>query len=66
MRHRWIAYDPTNRTDNGANLIRVAVTRDISQAVPMAGGFVGASDDYLDMTVKVAVISEGLSPNGSA
>jgi transglutaminase-like putative cysteine protease len=54
----WIAYDPTNGTVNGANLIRVAVTRDISQAVPVAGSFVGAPADYLGMTVDVAVISE--------
>ena len=26
---------------------RVAVTRDINQAVPVAGSFVGASDSYL-------------------
>src|SRR5258708_916310 len=37
----WIAYDPTNGTVHGANLIRVAVTRDISQAVPIARSFVG-------------------------
>jgi len=54
----WIAYDPTNGTVNGANLIRVAVTRDISQAVPIAGSFVGGSGDYLGMTVDVAVILE--------
>ncbi len=53
----WIAYDPTNGTVSGANLIRVAVTRDISQAVPVAGSFVGAPGDYLGMTVDVAVIS---------
>src|SRR5258708_20459023 len=35
----WIAYDPTNGTVNGSNLIRVAATRDISQAVPVAGSF---------------------------
>jgi len=52
----WIAYDPTNGTVSGANLIRVAVTRDISQAVPIAGSFVGGSGDYLGMTVDVAVI----------
>jgi hypothetical protein len=52
----WIAYDPTNGTVNGANLIRVAVTRDISQAVPIAGSFVGGPDDCLGMTVDVAVI----------
>jgi transglutaminase-like putative cysteine protease len=54
----WIAYDPTNGTINGGNLIRVAVTRDISQAVPVGGSFVGARGDYLGMTVDVAVTSE--------
>jgi hypothetical protein len=37
----------------------VAVTRDISQAVPVAGSFVGMTDDYLGLTVDVAVVSEG-------
>jgi transglutaminase-like putative cysteine protease len=45
----WTAYDPTNGTIGGSDLIRVAVTRDISQAVPIAGSFVGAPDDYLAM-----------------
>jgi transglutaminase-like putative cysteine protease len=54
----WIAYDPTNGTIGGADLIHVAVTRDISQAVPVAGSFVGAAGDYLGMTVDVAVVSE--------
>jgi transglutaminase-like putative cysteine protease len=62
----WMAYDPTNGTINGANLIRVAVTRDISQAVPIAGSFVGASGDYLGMTVDVAVISERRNETHSA
>jgi hypothetical protein len=39
-------------------LIRVAVTRDISQAVPVAGNFVGARNDYLGMTVDVSVTSQ--------
>jgi len=39
-------------------LIRVVVTRDISQAVPIAGSFVGTSDSYPGMTVDVAVASE--------
>jgi hypothetical protein len=38
-------------------LIRVAATRDISQAVPVAGSFVGAPGDYLGMTVDVVVTS---------
>jgi transglutaminase-like putative cysteine protease len=54
----WIACDPTNGTVNGAHLIRVAVTRDISQAIPIAGSFVGRSGDHLGMTVDVAVILE--------
>jgi transglutaminase-like putative cysteine protease len=55
----WIAYDPTNRTIGGANLIRVAVTRDIAQAAPITGSFVGTADSYLGMTVDVSVTAAG-------
>jgi transglutaminase-like putative cysteine protease len=55
----WISYDPTNRTVGGHDLIRVAVTRDISQAVPIKGSFVGPPGSYLGMTVDVAVVAEG-------
>ena len=48
----------SNGTISGDDLIRVAVTRDISQAVPIAGSFVGTPDSYLGMTVDVAVTSE--------
>ncbi len=58
----WIAYDPTNGTIGGKDLIRVAVTRDISQAVPIKGSFVGPPGSYLGMTVDVAVASEPASP----
>jgi transglutaminase-like putative cysteine protease len=58
----WIAYDPTNRTIGGRDLIRVAVTRDISQAVPISGSFVGPTGSYLGMTVDVAVVSESANP----
>ena len=54
----WIAYDPTNSTIGGHDLIRVAITRDISQAVPISGSFVGAPDSYLGMTVDVTVIAD--------
>jgi transglutaminase-like putative cysteine protease len=54
----WIAYDPTNGTIGGSDLIRVAVTRDISQAVPISGSFIGASGSYLGMAVNVTVASE--------
>jgi hypothetical protein len=49
---------PTNGTIGCDDLIRVPVTRDISQAVPIAGGFVGTPNDYLGMTVDVSVVSE--------
>jgi transglutaminase-like putative cysteine protease len=58
----WIAYDPTNGTIGGKDLIRVAVTRDISQAVPIKGSFVGIPGSYLGMTVDVAVVSQPASP----
>ena len=51
----WITFDPTNRSVGSANLIPVAVARDIRQAVPVAGSFVGASDALLGMTVEVSV-----------
>jgi len=54
----WVAYDPTNGTIDSGDLIRVAVTRDISQAIPIAGSFVGAHDSYLDMIVDVTVTPE--------
>jgi transglutaminase-like putative cysteine protease len=58
----WIAYDPTNGTIGGLDLIRVAVTRDISQAVPISGSFVGAAGSYLGMTVDVTVMLENARP----
>ena len=54
----WIEYDPTNGVVAGENLIRVAVTRDASQAVPIAGSFSGGATDYLGMQVEVAVNAE--------
>ncbi len=52
----WITFDPTNRGVGGSNLIPVAVTRDIRQAVPVAGSFVGASDAFEGMSVRVQVM----------
>jgi transglutaminase-like putative cysteine protease len=51
----WVEYDPTNGLIAGANLIRVGMTRSASQAIPVAGGYVGAAGDadglYVDVTV---------------
>jgi transglutaminase-like putative cysteine protease len=51
----WVEFDPTNGIAGGRNLIRVAVTRDAAQAVPLAGQWTGASADYLGMNVAVTV-----------
>jgi transglutaminase-like putative cysteine protease len=51
----WIEFDPTNGLIAGRNLIRVCVARAPEQAVPIAGGFVGAREDYLRMQIDVGV-----------
>jgi transglutaminase-like putative cysteine protease len=60
----WVEYDPTNGLIAGDNLIRVAVTRDPLQAVPVAGSFVGTTSGYLGMNVEVTVSSA--SPSEAA
>jgi transglutaminase-like putative cysteine protease len=51
----WITFDPTNRTVGDFSVIPIAVARDIKQAVPVSGSFVGAADDFLSMAVEVSV-----------
>jgi len=51
----WITFDPTNRSVGGFNFIPVAVARDIRQAMPVAGSFVGMSDAFMGMNVEVSV-----------
>ena len=53
----WITFDPTNRSVGGFNLIPVAVARDIRQAMPVAGSFVGMTDAFQGMSVEVRVTS---------
>ena len=53
----WITFDPTNRSVGGVNLIPVAVVRDIRQAIPVSGSFVGAADAFAGMSVEVLVTS---------
>ena len=54
----WIEYDPTDVLIAGDNLIRVAVTRDPSQAIPISGSYAGSRDDFLGMKVEVTVTAE--------
>lgn len=58
----WITFDPTNRSVGGFNLIPVGVARNIQQATPISGSFVGASDAFRGISVQVIVTSQ----NGNA
>ncbi len=53
----WISFDPTNRSVGGANLIPVAVARDIRQAAPVSGAYAESSDALESMSVEVLVTS---------
>ncbi|MBV9859369.1 MAG: transglutaminase family protein [Alphaproteobacteria bacterium] len=54
----WTEFDPTNGIVGNRDLIRVAVARDPSQAVPLSGSFSGAQSDFLGISVDVAVTAE--------
>src|SRR5664279_2160790 len=60
----WVEYDPTNGLIAGQNLIRIAVTRDPSQAIPVAGTFDATKGQFLGMTVDVTVHAS-LTPHAS-
>ena len=51
----WMNYDPTNHIDAGFDLIPVAIARYPGQAIPLAGSWSGHANDYLGMSVDVAV-----------
>jgi len=51
----WVEFDPTNGKIGGANLIRVAVAREPSQAIPLQGTFTGPPDAFQRMDVDVQV-----------
>lgn len=53
----WVEYDPTNALVGSAALIRVAVTRDPTQASPISGSYIGEPEDFLGLEVEVAVAS---------
>lgn len=51
----WVEFDPTNEIVGSNQLIRVAVTRDPSQAVPIAGSYTGPAGALAAMRVDVSV-----------
>ena len=51
----WLDFDPTSGAVGADRLIRVAVTDDPVQAIPIQGVYFGGSDDFLGMDVEVDV-----------
>ncbi len=64
----WMEFDPTNGIVGNRDLVRVAVVRDPSQAIPISGSWVGLPSEFLGMTVEVNVSSQQPAPyaNGYA
>jgi transglutaminase-like putative cysteine protease len=53
----WIEFDPTNGIVGTRDLIRVAVARDPSQAIPLHGTYLGPADAFIGMEVNINVTS---------
>ena len=51
----WVEFDPTNGIVGNRDLIRVAVARVPSQAIPLFGTYWGDREDELGMNVEVNV-----------
>ena len=59
----WVEFDPTNGIIGSRGLIRVAVARDIYQAVPISGTWAGFPGSFIDMTVGVDISVENDVPS---
>lgn len=55
----WVEFDPTNGNVGGDNLIRVGVTRDPAQAVPIRGSYFGPAEAFDGLDVEVTVRRSG-------
>jgi transglutaminase-like putative cysteine protease len=53
----WIEFDPTNGIVGTRDLIRVAVAREPSQAIPLHGTYLGPVDAFVGMEVHIRVTS---------
>ena len=54
----WIEFDPTNGIVGTRDLIRVAVARDPSQAIPLHGTYLGPADAFIGMEVDIRVLAD--------
>jgi transglutaminase-like putative cysteine protease len=55
----WVEFDPTNGVVGNQDLIRVAVTGDPRQAMPLSGTWFGRPEHSLGMLVRVEVARSG-------
>jgi transglutaminase-like putative cysteine protease len=51
----WVDFDPSRDAVGNRDLVRVAVARAPSQAIPLSGVWIGSPSDNLGMTVEVRV-----------
>ena len=51
----WVEFDPTNGIVGNRGLIRVAIARDLYQAVPISGTWSGFPGSFVDMSVSVDI-----------
>jgi len=58
----WVDFDPTNGATGGSGLIRVAVVRDPTQALPLHGCWYGEAEKFIGMDVEVDVTAELTAP----
>ena len=57
----WVEFDPTNGIVGSHDLIRVAIARHPSQAVPLWGSWTGFPSDSLGLSVEVSVTEAAAS-----
>ncbi|MET0366159.1 MAG: transglutaminase family protein, partial [Sphingobium sp.] len=63
----WVEFDPTNGIVGTEGLIRVAVARDIYQAVPISGTWAGFPGSYQGMDVSVDIyVDQGATAENPA
>jgi transglutaminase-like putative cysteine protease len=63
----WVEFDPTNDIVGTEGLIRVAIARDIYQAVPISGTWSGFPGSYQGMDVSVDIyVDQGASDRNPA
>jgi transglutaminase-like putative cysteine protease len=51
----WVDFDPSRGATGNRDLVRVAVARTPSQAIPLSGVWIGSPADHLGMSVEVRV-----------